>query len=265
MNARARLARIVDFLSYGGNIAKEEMKLKYSLVFLIIVVGIISAILAYAFYVKLDIAVFLATAISALAYVFFTYWDTYVASPGLQITFDSAKPAEYTPQLMVPSSETKHALVNFRFIRAVIVNQGNRSAHGCVAKIQLLERPRGCTMFSEEPKTLKWVDIPQGNYIPPQGGNAVLGVAFSLERIFSIPGRRCAFQKDSDTKIIAYAMTPEALENMAMRAQDAFCTGDFKIRITVYCEEGDTVSKDFVLKVGDEWQKLNMAPVQQPF
>lgn len=234
--------------------------MKYATIFLIVVVSIISATLAYAFYVKLDIAVFLATAISALAYVFFTYWDEYVASPNLQITFDPAKPAEYTPQLLMPTSKNGNTLVNFRFIRTVIINQGNRSAHGCVAKVQLLERPEHCTMFSEEPKTLKWVDIPEGNYIPPQGGNAVLGVAFSLERIFRIPGKRCAFQKDSDTTIRGFALTPEAIENMALRAQDAFCTGNFKIRLTVYCEEGNTVSKDFILEVGDEWQKLDMHP-----
>lgn len=57
--------------------------MKSAAVFLVVVVGIITATLVYAFYVKLDIAVFLATAISALAYVFFTYWDEYVASPRL--------------------------------------------------------------------------------------------------------------------------------------------------------------------------------------
>jgi len=235
--------------------------MKPATIFLIVVVGIISVTLAYAFYVKLDIAVFLATAISALAYVFFTYWDEYVASPNLKITFDVTKPAEYTPQLSIPLKDGLATLmVNHRFIRAVIINQGNRSAHGCVAKVQLLERPKDCTMFSEEPKTLKWVDIPEGNYIPPSGGNAVLGVAFSLEKVLRMPGKRCAFQKDPDASIRTFALTPEAIQNMSMRAQDAFCTGNFKIRLTVYCEEGNTVSRDFILEVSDEWQKLTMHP-----
>ena len=254
----ARYRRI--FLTEIGY-STSEREMRFATVFLVIIVALISAILAYAFFVKLDIAVFLATAISALSYVLFTYWDQYIASPDLQITFDSTKPAEYTPQLLMLSSKDGTSMGNYRFIRAVINNRGSRLAHGCVAKIQLIERPPNCTMFSEEPKMLKWVDIPERNYIPPRGGNAVLGVAFSMERPLRIPGKRCAFQNEPDTVIRTYALTPETFENPSIRAQDAFCIGNFKIRLTVYCEEGNTVSSDYVLEVSEEWQKLNMRPI----
>lgn len=146
---------------------------------------------------------------------------------------------------------------------ACIRNCGSRPAHGCVAQVKLLERPVGCNMFSEEPKTLKWVDIPTGDYIPPRGGNAVLGVAFSMQNIRPIlQGNRCAVQNKPQTTINALAHTPEALANPLIRAQDSFCAGNFKVRLTVYCEEISPVSKDYVLKVNEDWQKLNMEPAE---
>jgi len=154
-------------------------------------------------------------------------------------------------------------LGTYRFVRVVVKNYGSRAAHGCVGDIRLLERPPGCDMFSEEPKTLKWVNIPGGDYIPPQGGNAVLGVAFSMDKELRIEGRRCAFQNGSSTIVKGLALTPEALENPLIRAQDSFCIGDFKIRLTVYCEEGNTSSSDYVLEVNEDWHKLNMRPLAQ--
>jgi len=214
--------------------------------------------MVYAFYVQLEIAVFLATAISTLAYVLFTYWDQHVASPRLQILFDPSKP-EYTPQLEMFGPNG--SLGQFRFIRVVIQNCGSRSAHGCVGQIRLLSRPAGCSMFSEEPKTLKWIDIPRDDYIPPKGGKAVLGVAFSMQSArLEIPGGCCAVQKRNPTTVNALALTPEALANPIIRAQDAFCAGAFKIRVTVYCAEASPASKDFILDVDEEWQKLNMRP-----
>jgi len=233
--------------------------LKTATIFLVIVTVIVSIILAYTLYMKLEIAVFFATAISTFAYVLFTYWDQHIASPNLQILFDSSKPSEYTPQLEMFDLSNRTSLGPFRFIRVVVRNCGSRPAHGCVAQVMLLERSAGCTMFSEEPKTLKWVDIPRGDYIPPRGGNAVLGVAFSMQKIkLILEGKRCAFQNKPQTTINTLAHTPEALTNPSIRAQDSFCAGNFKIRLTVYCEEVNPISKDYILEVNEDWQKLNM-------
>lgn len=234
--------------------------MKTASAFLLVVIGVISVVMAYAFYVQLEIAVFLATATSTLAYVLFTYWDQHVASPRLQIFFIPSKPSEYTPQLEMFDQIGQH-IGPFRFIRVVIQNCGSRPAHGCVGQVKLLGRPAGCSMFSEEPKTLKWVDIPRDDYIPPKGGKAVLGVAFSMRDIRpTIDGNRCAVQKRPQTTVNALALTPEALANPQIRAQDAFCAGAFKIRVTVYCAEASPASKDFILEVDEDWQKLNMRP-----
>ena len=116
-------------------------------------------------------------------------------------------------------------------------------------------------MFSEEPKTLRWVDIPRDDYIPPKGGKAVLGVAFSMQNArLEIPGKRCAVQKRDPTTVNSFALISEALANPNIRAQDAFCAGAFKIRVTVYCAEASPAYKGFILEVDDDWQKLNMRP-----
>jgi len=230
----------------------------FFIVVTILMIGVIVGLLC----VNIEVGIFLATAIGSISYVLFTYWDQHVASPKLQILFDPSKPDEYTPQLEI-FVQNFNALGTFRFVRVIVQNLGSRPATGCVAQIKLLERLDGCTMFSEEPKTLRWTDIPEGDYIPPHGGRAVLGIAFAPRELnITTRDRRCAFQNTETIVVKALAHTPEALANPFIRAQDSFCTGNFKIRLTVYCKETDPIPKDFILHVDDNWQNLSMKPVE---
>ncbi len=222
--------------------------------------AIVSFILIYTVTVQLDLGVFLATAVGSLAYVLFSTWDEYVSSPRLEIEYDPSKPDLNVIQLTAMNQGVP--VFDYRSIKLLIRNIGRKSAKGCVGYIELVKRDEGCTMFSFHPKVLAWIDIPKDDYIPPRGGFAVLGVAFSVDprAQAKLNQQRCNKQT-GPTTLNTWAYTPEvwAMSGRA-RLQDAFCTGDFTIKVSVFSESSQPVIRSFMLKVSDNWQALAMGP-----
>jgi hypothetical protein len=223
----------------------------------VISVTVTAMIIVLAVKLQLDLGVFLATAVGSLTYVMFSAWDNYVASPKLEFEFDADKPDLNIVQLVAVSSQGTPEFT-YRSVRVMIRNNGRRPARGCVGYIQLIYRDKGCTMFSRDPKVLAWVNIPDGNYIPPHGGFAVLGVAFSMDQHIPLPHSRCD-KVPGNTRLSTWANTPEVwMLKPNMRLQDAFCVGDFTVKVTVFSESSASVSEMFILKVSDNWQALTM-------
>src|SRR5436853_3415741 len=115
--------------------------------------------LVYGVSVQRDLSIFFATAVGSLAYVVFSIWDSYVASPRLEIIFE-ADTEPYNIVLAAVNPSTGQVAGRFSSLRVLIRNNGSRAAKGAVGYIQLVQRETGCTMFSKDPKVLSWVSIP---------------------------------------------------------------------------------------------------------
>lgn len=227
---------------------------------------ILAAISVCAIYValrlKVDLGIFIATAIAAVAYPLFALAERYVWTPNLEILFDpQANPDLHRPSLTLVDSRTGHTLPQRVFIRVAVKNKGSKTAKGCVGEIVLEPngRPQGCSAFSGEPKTLQWTrSIAPIDILPKQ--IATLNVAFAQGDLSAPFGGTCSYQ-GQPPHIRAWASTTEAIRAPNIRLQDGFCEGQFKIRVSVYSENADPVSKQFVLNVGSDWQQLQMQSV----
>jgi len=99
-------------------------------------------------------------------------------------------------------------------------------------------------------RSVKPIDI-----LPKQKGT--LEVVFS-ELGLALPfGGKCYSQVQPLIK--AWASTPEAIRTPNLRLQDGFCEGDFKVRVTIYSENADPISREFVIRIGASHQDLAMS------
>jgi hypothetical protein len=242
-------------------VLRGRNRLKGTKIFFWTLLVVLFAILAAAWVTRgNEFAIFLATAIGVIASTAFTFYQQYLRTPELHFAFD---PEKHARQLTILDTNTGNPIDEFRFVYLQVENTGNLVAEKCVGQIRLLEQPNGCTMFSDESKGLKWVEIAEGDSISPHGGTALLGVAFSRKTSLpALSGPRCALQP-GNTIVRAWANTKGmiSLVNPNLRLQDAFCTGDFKVRIAVSSSNSDPISKDFILQVADNWENLRIRNV----
>ncbi len=222
----------------------------------IVILAVISILaIALAIKIKVDLGIFVATAVATISYPLFALADRYVWTPELKILSDPQNdPDLYRPSLVLvdPAGQIRPPRI---MIRVAVYNKGSKTAKSCVGEIERVERPQGCEGFSKEPKLVQWTRSIQSIDILPKQ-KATLEVAFS-ELGLALPfGGRCAFQTQPCIK--AWASTPEAIRTPNFRLQDGFCEGDFRVKVTVYSENSDPVTQDFIISIGATHQDLRM-------
>jgi nitrate reductase NapE component len=237
-------------------------RLKKEWIFFWLLLVVVFAILVVAWVTRgNEFAIFLATAIGVIASTAFTFYQQHLRMPELRIHLD---PDKHARQLAILEPGTGKLIDEFRFVYLQVENVGNLVAKNCVGQMRILEWPKGCTMFSDESKRLKWVEIFQEDSVYPHRGTALLGVAFSKKTpLPALPDRRCALQP-GDTIVRAWADTYDmiSLANPNLRLQDAFCTGDFEVRITISSSNSDPIFEDFIVQVTDNWENLKLRKAQ---
>ena len=237
----------------GGTLAKGRKKPGSRMLAFFVGLIAIAIVLFYVGSIRLDLGIFLATAIGSLSYVVVSIWDKYVVSTELEILYDPANHDLYDPTLTGLDPKSNQPSEQFRSVRVLVRNRGRKASRGCVGYVELLRRDPGCTMFSFGPKALGWVNIADGKYIP-RGGFATLGIVLSFETPKTLDHPRCDKMK-GNTILTAWAHTPEMSEMpREYRLQDAFCPGEFPLKLTVYSEDSSPVSRLFNLRVGTSWQ-----------
>ena len=229
------------------------------LVFVVVLSGISIFAIYIAFKWKVDLGIFIATAVAAIVYPLFVLAERYIWIPNLEILFNPQdNPDVYLPILTLVNLQTGQILPPRRFIRVEVYNKGGSSAKNCIGEIQLEPdgRSHGCSAFSGEPKVLQWTRSAEPIDILPKQ-KATLNVAFSQQGLSAVFGGTCHFQQQSP-RIYAWASTAEAIRNPNFRLQDGFCIGQFRIKITIYSDNAEPTSKVFVLDVNSNWQQLEM-------
>jgi hypothetical protein len=125
-----------------------------------------------------------------------------------------------------------------------------------------LNKTNGCTWLStDDKKTLTWQNGEIITSIKPRGGDGILCIAFSQERLTKeqhdlIDSVKCAMVNDN-VRCTAWVGTKRALERTAYADQDGMCQGNFIIHVDVISDTGNKVSKHFKITVGNEWHTLN--------
>jgi len=235
-------------------------------VFFWIYVFILAVISCYAIYIalylKIDLGILIATAIAAVTYPLFVLAERYVWTPDLEILYDpQGDPDQYRPTLTLVNLQTGQAPPLRVFIRVGVNNKGGRTAKSCVGEIKLQPngRPKGCTGFSGEPKILLWTRfIDLIDILPKQ--TTTLEVAFAQDGL-SVPFRGSCVYQGQPPHVKAWASTSSAIKAPNIRLQDGFCEGQFKVKVMVYSENADPVTREFLLNVGVDWQQLTMQAV----
>ncbi len=207
------------------------------------------------------LATFFTSAVAAIAYPVFALLNRYFWVPKLEIFFNPNNHDLHTPTLTVINQQNGTA-IKTHFIRVGVTNNGTGAAKHCIGEIQLIQRPDGCEAFSKEGKALLWTRS-QDSIRISRKQIATLNVAISQEEVSATFGGKYSKQKDPLLK--AWAATPEVIDTMGPkhRPQDGFCIGDFKIRVTVYSENAEPASKDFILKIKGKWDELSMEPCDE--
>lgn len=206
--------------------------------------------------VKVDLAIFIATAVGALAYPIVVLWERYLFTPELQILFEpGTDPDLYRPVLTLVNPSTGVVRGPHLELRVVVRNEGKKTAKSCVGEIELVKRPDVCSAFSKEPKVLQWTRSKNPIDILPKQ-RATLGVVFSEDGLSASFGGTCAYQ--NQPTIRAWASTTIAINSPNIRLQDGFCEGNFSVKVNIYSENSDPVSKDFHINVGPNYQDLTM-------
>ncbi|MEM3562439.1 MAG: hypothetical protein QXR19_04380 [Candidatus Jordarchaeaceae archaeon] len=224
---------------------------------------ILSLISIFAIYIalkwKVELGIFIATAVSAIVYPLFALAKRYVWVPHLEILFNPQEnPDVYRPIITFVNPQTGQVLPPRLFLRICIFNKGSATARNCVGEIQLEPngRPQGCTAFSGEPKILQWTrSIEPIDILQKQ--SATLNVAFAQEGLSAVFAGTCNYQ-GQPPEIRAWASTTDAILAPNYRLQDGFCEGQFRIRITIYSENTEPLPTRFILNVGSNWQQLEM-------
>lgn len=202
-----------------------------------------------------ELGIFLATALSTIAFVSFSVWDRYVESPALEILHDPSDNVNYFPQLTIISYSPGGTNVNsrmIRFLRVMIQNSGSRTAKRCLARLELIRHMTpGNHTLSREAKTLCWVEVPDLPNIPPKA-------RFPLNVSYSQQGLSYPFEGACSGFVRAMIFTKEAFNTPQIRAQDALCDGEYLVKIMVYSDNAQPVEKRFVISVHADWDRLTM-------
>ena len=148
-----------------------------------------------------------------------------------------------------------------RFINIIVENRGRASAVNCEVRLRLLSKTEGCQVLSPEDKTLAWDNGETKKNIGARRGKAIFHLAFSQkhlskEQLSLIDPVQCGITK-TKIKFGTWVATLKALEKPEHKDQDGLCQGDFKVHVEVVTETGYQSSKDFVITVGDSWEKLD--------
>lgn len=148
-----------------------------------------------------------------------------------------------------------------RFLNVIVENKGKAPAMNCEARLRLLTRINDCHWLSKEEKSLCWENGKVKVNIGAKYGRAIFNLAFSQkylskEQLDLVSPVYCGVIKEK-VKPIAWVATCKALENPEYRDQDGLCQGNFKVHVEVVTEKGQRKSSDFVIRVGDRWEKLD--------
>jgi len=223
----------------------------------IIILSILA--LGYSVYLRLDLGVFLATAIGSLGYVVVALYDKYILTADLKITFDPKAQDLNSSTLTLLDSQNRPT-TNARVIRVLVRNDGKKKARSCVGYLELVSRQEGCTMLSFYPSVLGWQNISRTNLIPA-GGFASLGVAISFDKGVQLDHSRCD-KLPGNTLLHTWAYTPEIFTmGPSFRLQDAFCAGTYVFDVVIYSEDSGPARQRFSLKIGANWNEDEMTAV----
>jgi len=237
----------------------------FSLLFVLIIVLFPASIMLSVIFHTTELAIFIPTAVASSAAVLYPLAERYYWIPELEILYDPKDLTTYRPSLdTVSECSTSQMWVRREICRVAVRNKGKGTAKNCVAEIKLVKSMKGCQAFSNEPKPLVWTRVigRSEHYFDPidiaRGQLATLEVVFA-QQCLAVPfGGKCEIQPTSP-QIRAWAGTPEAIACPKLRLQDGFCAGEFKVKVTIYSDNIEPISKDFLIKVGDSG--LNIQPV----
>lgn len=155
--------------------------------------------------------------------------------------------------------------VTWRFVRLPVKNSGFAPARNCTAELTVLSRPQkngqSCPAPSSETKALTWVAPRREDRhtIPSREGTAALAIVIDDTSVTNAT-RSSWHAANAWGPLAVWAGTNEVFAMPpATRAQDAFCQGDYKIKVTVYPENGAPKSDTFKLHVDSDWSKTSLS------
>lgn len=199
-------------------------------------------------------------------------YPSFFIRPNLKILYDpQGRPYEHIRQTLdrrwgqtiveTRGFDQPKAYPERRFINIIVENKGKAPAINCEIKLRLLNKVNKCQALSPEEKPLAWEDGETKITIGARYGKAIFQLAFSQkyltkEQLDLIDSVYCGVANEK-IKFVAWVATPKALESPEFRDQDGLCQGNFKVHVEVVTEAGQRKSKDFIIKVGDTWEKLD--------
>lgn len=71
----------------------------------------------------------------------------------------------------------------------------------------------------------------------------------------------CGIANRITPQIHKWIATKKALANPIKREQDGMCNGEFKVHVEVFSIDGDRTYSDFIIKVGKEFENLDVTKV----
>ncbi|MBI2852927.1 MAG: hypothetical protein HYX84_07500 [Chloroflexi bacterium] len=153
----------------------------------------------------------------------------------------------------------------WHFLRLPVKNTGFAPARNCTLELRVLKRPEkngeSCPAPSPEPKALIWIAprVEDRHTIPPRGGTAILATVIDDTSVASTA--RSGVVDNKWGPLTTWAGTNEVFAmplGPALRGEDAFYEGDYKIKLTVFPENGASKSETFKLHVDSDWSKTSL-------
>jgi len=153
--------------------------------------------------------------------------------------------------------------VTWNFLRLPVENSGFAPAKNCTAELEVTKRPgqasQNCPAPSAEPKALTWVSpkLEDKHTIPSRRGTAALAIVIDDT---SVPSTARSWHAVNDWgPLTLWAGTTEVFAMPpATRTQDAFCQGDYEIKVTVFPENGSPKNETFKLHVDSVWNRTSL-------
>jgi hypothetical protein len=147
------------------------------------------------------------------------------------------------------------------FVNVTVKNNGLGRATNCEVSSRLIRRTAKCEWLSAHEKRLCWDDGEIRTTITPKGGTAIFHLVFSQRNLTATQTEQigsvfCAIVGEN-TKAQAWMATKKALQNPEYRDQDGLCQGEFRIHLEVSTEYGHKTRNDLIIKVGENWQRLD--------
>ncbi len=152
----------------------------------------------------------------------------------------------------------------WRYLRLPVKNFGFAPAINCTVTLRVLKRPQkngeNCPAPSAETKALTWIAprVEDRHTIPPRRGTATLAVVIDDTSVTN--EARSGLVESEWGPLTVWAGTNEVVVTMSpiTRGDDAFCKGDYDIKITVFPENGSPKSEKFKLHVDSDWNKTSL-------